>query len=125
MLQSEKETILKDELLQTIEIKTVFKPCNVYQCRMPETTIEKDVYKTNNEVFCNKTGLISKPKCKCVFTLHTNKTSSYVQIFDNYGKEFFSGNSLWSSASSKTELEHLDFIKLLHSVDNVIENYSC
>jgi nickel-dependent lactate racemase len=125
MLLSEIEIILKDELLQNIELKTALKQCNVYQCKMPETTITKYVYKNNNEVFCNKTESVLKPKCKCVFTLHTDEKSSFVQIFDNLGVEIFKGNSLWSSLKSKTELEHLSFIKLLHSVDNVIENYDC
>lgn len=122
MIRAEKETILKDKMLQDLKIETTMEDNVIFQCKKPQTTITKYVYKTHNEVFCNRNNNI-KPKCKCVFTLHTEKKSSFVQIYDRNGEKFFSGNSLWGDELSKNETKHLEFIKLLHSVENVIENY--
>lgn len=122
MIQAEKDIILNDKMLQGLTIQTQSKYSNIYQSDMPETTIIKSVYNTHNTVFCNREQK-KKPSCRCVFTLHTSKKSSYVQIFDRENKEIFSGNSLWGNSTSKTESEHLMFIKLLHSVEDVIENY--
>jgi len=119
---TDKDFILNDKMLQDLKVKTIMKPCGIYQCDMPETTIEKYVYKRHNEAF-NNYAQRERPKCKCIFTLHTKKKSSYVQIFDRNNEQIFSGNSLWGDEYHKTEKEHFIFIQLLHSVENVIGNY--
>ena len=123
MIQSEIDIILNDNILQDINTETVSKYNNIYQQEMPETTIVKFVYKEHNGVFLNRANSIHKPKCKCIFTLHTGKKSSYVEIFDRENVNIFLGNSLWRNGSCKTEAEHLIFIKLLHSVKDVINKY--
>ena len=45
-------------------------------------------------------------------------------VFDNKDNLIFSGNSLWSNEYSKSPKDHMDFIKKLHSVLDVENNYS-
>lgn len=106
-----------------VSVKEVYS--SIYQKDVEQTTITKDVYKIHDEVFNLNRRHNSVPTMRCVFTLHTDKRSSFVQIFDRTGNLFFSGNSLWSGSKHDSYDAHLDFIKLLHSTTEVIQKYSC
>lgn len=120
------EKILRnDSMINNIVVSRKMVDNNIYQCKMKQETITKYVYKTHNEVFNVNRMIEEAPKCKCVFTLHTDKKSSYVQVYDRENKEIFTGNSLWSNSKHESYEKHIDFIKLLHSVEDVKQKYDC
>ena len=120
------EKILRnDSMINNIVVSRTMVDNNIYQCKMEQETITKYVYKTHNDVFNVNRMIAESPKCKCVFTLHTDKKSSYVQIYDRENKEIFSGNSLWKNPKHESYEMHIDFIKLLHSVEDVKQKYNC
>lgn len=115
--------VLNDDfIINDIKINKEVKYHCISQCDKEFVTIEKYVYKKHNEVFVNLQQKES-PKCKCIFTLHTDQKSSYVEIFDNKNNSIFLGNSLWSDGHSKSPKEHIKYIKQLHSVIDVKNNY--
>lgn len=122
---NENNILKNDKLINNIVISSRFEFCNIHQAKISIITIEKFVYKTHNEVFNLNRKIEDAPKCKCVFTLHTSRQSSYVQIYDRDNVEIFSGNSLWGVGSHGSYENHLDFIKMLHSVQDVKQNYGC
>lgn len=120
------ESILKsDKMINNIVVCRKITDNSIYQSEMEKETITKHVYKEHNEVFNVNRAIKEAPKCKCVFTLHTDKKSSYVQVFDRENKEIFSGNSLWNNLKHDSYDEHLDFIKMLHSIEDVKQKYDC
>jgi len=124
LLIQEVDIILKDIMLQDLSTIREMKYNCALQEKVEQVKITKHVYNTHNTVFNNLKQTL-KPKRKIVLTLHTDQRSSYAQIYDIKGEQIvWSGNSLWAHNSSRTKKAHIDFIKLLHSVEHVKENYS-
>lgn len=122
MIKDHLQMLDSDFLINDIKINKEIKYNRVYQCDKEFVTIEKYVYKNHNEVFINHEQS-QRPKQRCVFTLHTDKRSSFVEVFDNKNKLIFEGNSLWSRGRDKDSYKHLIFIKRLHSTQDIKQNY--
>lgn len=124
MIKDRLQMLDSDFIINDIKIIKEIKYNRVYQCDKEFVTIEKYVYKNHNDIFTNHKQS-QRPKQRCVFTLHDDNKSSFVEIFDNKNKLIFAGNSLWSRGKDKDSDKHLIFITRLHSTQNVKENYDC
>lgn len=123
MLPQDIEIIDNDEMLNDLKIEEDERCCNIYKHDIRKTVITKYVYKNDNAVFLNKESK-EMPKLKCKFTLHTDRKSSYVAIYDRENKEIFLGNYLWANEKAKDYNEFLKILKRLHDFKSVVKNFS-
>jgi len=122
MICQDLKIIDNDEMLNTLIVKKATKYSNTFQKDIEVETIEKYIYKKDNGAFKNINR--ESPKLKCVFKLHTDKKSSFVEVYDNKGNDIFKGNYLWANHSEKSYIDFIKVLKRLHDFMSVIKNFS-
>jgi len=115
------KVIDKDTMLNDLIISKVVRNNIAYQENKEEVSITKYVYKRDNAVF-DKTS-IQSPKLKCVFELHTQRTSSFVTVYDNENEVIFEGNYLWNNGKAKSHDDYIQILKRLHDFKSIKENF--
>lgn len=123
MISREIEIIDNDKMLQDLSIKSYKKYDSIFQKEMELCTIIKYVYKTDNAVFNQKEDCES-PKLKCVFSLHSEKRSSFVTVYNNKNEIIFEGNYLWANPKASSCDDFLLTLKRLHDFKSVVKNFS-